>query len=137
MTLLSEAAAASIRRDLAILYVHTYTRTPRTRTSADAYDDGSRDWVPGTPVVGVKCKYDPLATMSVDISTRTTINTPTLTVAHDDPTTVGHLVSDIRDSSGAVLLAGPLEVEVDAPSADFGPVLERVLTLRGGQVRRL
>lgn len=124
---------------------HTYTRTPITPGARSGYS--TRTKTPGTAVTGVRCRYVPRTNLdTVDggqiiaqeppSSGGTLAFTQTLTVLPDDLLKVGDQVSDIRDSRGVLLLAGPVEVQADMPHAGFGPTTLRMLVLKGAVVER-
>lgn len=135
MALISLQEAETLRDDLSVFLVHTYTRTPRVESVTEE-DDGTKELSNGTPVSGILCAYSPVALLRIESGGWTTINTPSLTVAHDDATVVGDIISNVRDAAGNVLLAGPLFVATDTPNADLGYALDRILTLVGGDPRR-
>lgn len=127
--LISAGTAASIRRVFNSMMSHTYTLTPYTSGPDDGY--GSTP-TPGTPVSGKKCSYRQQRQLRFIDGTRLTIDTPTLTVPHDDPIKVGDEVSNVRDTNGVMLMAGAATVEVIEPSAGLGPTLQKRALLRGG-----
>src|SRR5688572_5402605 len=132
--LISSAEAVGVREALDVFMVHTYTRTPLTAGTEDAHGDATQ--TPGTPVTDVPCKYRPDARIRVrnDEGGVTFVRTPALTVAHDDPLDDTDSVSNIRDSEGTVLLAGPIQVGAPVPSAGLGPLLKKTFVLRGAEV---
>src|SRR3712207_741930 len=99
--MLDAAELADLRADLAVFYVHTYTRTPMAEGATDP--EGNARSEPGTPVTGLPCAYASQSRLRVNGVGAVTENAPTLTVPTTDPLAVGDLVSDIRDSEGAVL----------------------------------
>ena len=129
MPLISSGTAASIRRVFQDMMAHTYTLTPYTSGSDDGY--GSTQTA-GTPVTGKKCSYRQTRRLRLTEGDRVTVDTPTLTVPHDDVIKVGDEVSDVRDSDGQVLLVGPVRVETIEASAGLGPTLQKRAVLRGG-----
>lgn len=133
MPLLSSSAIASIRAGLSITLTHTYTRTPMVAGSED--DWGETDPVPGTPVVGVSCRYETIQRAIRDAGGVTLVNLPTLAVAATDPIKAGDAVSNIVGSDGVVIAAGPFRVErLLDDSAGLGAALLSVYELRGTQV---
>jgi hypothetical protein len=131
--LISSAEAPSIRAALGLFLVHTYTRTPVTEGADDAHGNAAE--TPGTPVTGVACKYrsEDRVRIRNDDGGATIVRAPSLTVAHDDPLDETDTVSNIRDSEGTVLLAGPIQVGAPVPSAGLGPVLLKKFILRGAE----
>lgn len=129
--LISAGTTAQLRRTFDSLLAHTYTRTPVTVTDGPYGSETTT----GAPVTGQPCRYRPTDRLRLADGARVTVSVPTLTVPHDDPIAVGDLVSDVRDSEGVVLLAGPLAVETIEASAGLGPVLQKRAVLRGGDVR--
>lgn len=130
--LISAGTTAQLRRTFDSLLAHTYSRTPVTSAGDDGYGATT---TPGTTVTGQTCRYRPADRLRLDNGDRVTVSVPTLTVPHDDPISVGDLVSDVRDSDGVVLLAGPLAVESVEASAGLGPTLQKRAVLRGGDIR--
>lgn len=127
--LIGTAEAAAIRSALSILLVHSYTRTPVTAGAEDAH--GNETSSAGTPVTSVPCKYRVSNRALRDETGITIVSTPTLKVAHDDPLATGDLVSNIQNSEGTVLLAGPLTVGVPLSGDGLGPALTRRFELLG------
>lgn len=127
--LLTTAEATSVRDALSVLLVHSYTRTPVTAGAEDAH--GNETASSGTPVTAVACKYRVSNRAVRDETGITIVSTPTLKVAHDDPLATGDLVSNIQNSEGTVLLAGPLTVGVPLSGDGLGPALTRRFELLG------
>lgn len=130
VSLVSSEEAVAIRADLSVFLVHTYSRTPRTVDTVN--DDGSTTYtydMSSTP--DIPCQYQPAPQMDRDVSGRTTVNSPVLLVAWDDESVPGDLINNIRNEEGALLIASNLYVETVIPNADFGPVLDKVITLAG------
>lgn len=130
--LIGAAEVAGIRTALSVFLTHTYTRTPVSESADDVYGPGRTE---GAAVTGQPCKYRAEDRLRLADGDRVTVSVPTLTVAHDDPLDVGDLVSNVQDSTGAVLLVGPLTVETMVASAGLGPTLKKRAVLRGGDIR--
>lgn len=113
---------------------HRYTRTPQMASAVNQWNETTS--VPGQPVPGQVCLYSAKDQLVVDNEGARTVSVPTLRVAPDDPLAEGDLVSDILDSTGAVLLAGPLVVETINEGGEAGTSVMRTATLRGTDVRR-
>jgi hypothetical protein len=130
--LISSAEAVGLRDALSVFMVHTYSRTPRVAGAEDNH--GNETEADGTAVTGVACKYRASDRVRVDIDGALVLRAPTLTVAHDDPLTDGDQVSNVQDSEGVVLLAGPVTVGPAVHSAGLGPTLKKKFALRGVEV---
>jgi hypothetical protein len=130
--LISAGTTAQLRRTFDSLLAHTYTRTPSVADDDETYGPNDDN---GTPSTGQKCRYRATVRLRLEDGNRVTVDTPTLTVPHDDPIKSGDQVSDVRDSDGVLLLTGPLRVETVEPSAGLGPTLQKRAILRGGDVR--
>lgn len=130
--LIGSAEAVGIRTALSVFRVHLATITPVSAGAEDAHGNATR--VPGTPRTGVACKYRADDRVRVDEGGTLILRAPTLTLAHDDVIDEGDLISDIRDSEGVVLVAGPLEIGPPAYSAGLGPSLSKKLILRSAEV---
>lgn len=127
--LITSEEAVSIRAALSILLTHTYSRTPVTAGVEDAH--GNVTSSAGTPVTGLACKYRSRTRPIRDEAGVTLVATPTIKVAHDSPLVTGDLVSNIQNSEGTVLLAGPLTVGAQLNSDGLGPALTRRFELLG------
>lgn len=127
--LITTAEATAIRSALSTLLVHTFTRTPVTAGAEDAH--GNVTSSAGTPVTGLACKYRSRTRPVRDEAGVTLVATPTIKVAHNSPLTTGDLVSNIQNSEGTVLLAGPLTVGAQLNSDGLGPALTRRFELLG------
>lgn len=121
--LISAAEAAGVRTALSAFLTHTLTRTPVTAGADDAH--GNDTSTLGTPVTGLACKFRVQNRVVRDETGITIVSTPTLKVAHDSPLATGDLVSNIQNSDGVVLIAGPLTVGVALNSDSLGPALSR------------
>lgn len=132
--LISAAEATGIREALALFLVHSYTRTPVTAGADDAHGNAAQ--TAGTPVTGVACKYTADDTVRIirDGGGFTSLTVPTLKVAHNDPLDENDIVSNIQNSEGTVLLAGPIEVGALISSDGLGPTLQKRFMLRGARV---
>src|SRR4051812_32055216 len=104
--------AASIRRAFNRLLWHRCTITPITAGADNGYDPSR---VEGTPRTGVPCRYEAQDRLRLTDGSRVTVSVPTIQLALDDPILPEDLVSDIRDSAGVLVLAGPLAVETVEP----------------------
>lgn len=131
--LITAAQAGPIREQLAVFRVHTCTVTPRVAGPPDG--ENNVTYTDGTPVTGVACKYRAEDRVRIDETGQTLVSVPTVTVAHDLAIAVGSKVSNVQDSDGAVLLAGPAVVEYVVPAAGFGPTLKKRCVLRAGDAR--
>lgn len=131
--LISDAQAASIRSALSVFLTHTATITPKTAGAAN--DWGEDTATDGTPVTGVACKYKAEDRVVIDESGRTLVSVPTITLAHDQTIAVGSSVSNVQDSQGVVLLAGPARVDYIVASAGFGPTLKKRAVLHAGDTQ--
>src|SRR5678815_15027 len=133
MPLVNDAAIASLRRSLAIVFVHTYTRTVRAAGAEDPW--GETDPAAGTAVTGVPCIWKTREVVSRDAGGTTLVTVPTLSVYATDSLTVGDLVSAITGSDGVLLTPTVYRVErlIDA-TAGLGASLMKVWELRGTQV---
>lgn len=128
--LLTGAEAAAIRRDLALLLVHTYTRVPVTLGFEDAHYNATP--FPGTAVFNVACRYQVADRVRIDEGGVTTVQRPTLRVSPDDPLKTGDRVESIRNAEGSVLATGPFEVGQRLDSDGLGVTLVKRFELRGG-----
>jgi hypothetical protein len=128
--LIGSAEAVSIRAAFDVLLVHTYTRTPNT-ISDQGYGDED---TPGTPVTSQRCKYRAQTRVRLTNGDRMLVNAPTLTVQAADPISKGDDVSDVADSDGNILLAGPIRVYDVQASAGLGPTLKKTVILQGGDL---
>lgn len=131
MPLISDAEAASIRQALAIVLVHLYDRTPITTTQID----GDEVSVAGATTIGVACRYEAQGTVRRDATGLVVVSGPSLTVAHDDPLTIGDQVANIRSASG-VLLAGSLTVDRRLDDDPLGLTLQKTYLLHGADPGR-
>jgi hypothetical protein len=127
-----------LRASAISLMKHTYTRTPvvprQTVPGTNDLDEwGDAIFIDGTPVTGQRCRYHPEQTGLLENTGETIEFTPELHVPPDDPLAARDKVSNIQDFYG-VVAPGPFLVLEVTPRDVFGVVLERVATLRGGQV---
>lgn len=113
-----------------VLFIHKYTR----ESFADGAEDTWRMINPnyGAPSVDVSCNYLSNGFLSTREKSVTSVESPTITVKSDDILKVGDRVTNIKDSTGMIVLTGPLYVEVIAPAMGFGFVVCKAATL-GGQ----
>lgn len=134
------ALSRKVSRTLQHFLVHRYTRSSVVPSDTeDAW--GDEEEAPDTTTSGLRCLYgsqqayqsEPL---SSDASGARTVRTPALFVAPDDPLAVGDVVFSILDAAGAVLVAGPLEVESVTLNAELGLSVLKVATLRQSVGRR-
>jgi hypothetical protein len=143
--MLSRGLTRSVRGIVAIGFAHTYTRTPvAPATGKDLF--ARSVGTPGTPVTGVPCRYVQRTQLQQRPDGRVVGISPpavggertieTLGLRWDDPLKVGDQVSDVRDASGRVLLAGPVPVQAVEDVAGFGEVTGRIAVLRGVAVER-
>lgn len=130
--LISAGTTTQLRRTFDRLLGHRYTRTPAVVGADDAY--GSTTTY-GTPVTALPCRYRATDRLRFEQGVMMTVSTPVITVPHDDAIKVGDEVSNIQDSNGVVLAAGPLTVETVEASAGLGPTLQKRAVLRGGDAR--
>lgn len=129
--LITEARATGYRAKLARFLVHTYSLTTVTEGADDGYGGVRTE---GATTTGRLCAYRQQRRLRLDEGDRVIVDTPTLAVAHDDTIAPGDLVSDVRDSTGALLLAGPATVETIEASAGLGPTLTKTAVLRASDV---
>jgi len=128
--LISTAEAPAIRDALGLFRVHTATITPRTDSGAD--DAWSNPVITdGTPVTAIPCKFRADDRVRLDEHGNLVIKAPTLTVAHDLSVSIGAVVTNVQNSEGVVLLAGPATVEYIVSSSGLGPALKKRLVLSG------
>lgn len=128
MSVLSTAQLASIRSTLGVLLAHTYTRTPVSQGTEDAWGDTAD--TAGAAVTGLPCLYQATQTLRQADGSRVTVETPSLRVAIDDPLAVGDRVSAIEDQDGTPLASGPFVVETIEPRAGLGADLQHHAILR-------
>jgi hypothetical protein len=121
-----------LRTLTAPLLVHSYTRTPITQGSEDAWGDTAD--TAGTPVTALPCVLVWTDQFVNDDLGRRTIRTPQLYVPYDDTLTVGDRVSTVADAEGTTIAAGPMTVESLDPAAELGSSALRIATLRGATV---
>lgn len=132
--LISATEAPSIRDALNLFLVHTCTFTPITDGSVDSENVPAS--TPGSAVTGVACKYRASDRVRLDEGGTTTVLTPTLKVAHDSVVATGGLISNVQNSTGVVLLAGPVTVGSRTNSDGLGPTLSKRFVLRGADPGR-
>lgn len=128
MVLISAAVASQARVLHRASLTHTFTRTPVTDGTEDAWGEAAQ--TDGTPVTGRPCRYKPEDRLIIDERGRQTVSVPTLRLRSDETIAVGDKVSAVTDADGVVLLAGPLIVETVEPGAAVGGTLYKVALLR-------
>ncbi len=105
------------------LLTHTYTRTPVTEGTADAW--GVKDDTPGNATTGVVCFYNPSETLRLNEQGAVTLRGPVLLIGADDPLDVGDRVSAVA-CGGSTVEAGPLTVDaLDALTLSAGVEIKR------------
>ncbi len=124
--------AASLRTRLATLLTHTYSRTPVTQGSEDAW--GQAAATSGSVTTGQPCLYSPTQTLRSDEGGRVTIDRPNIRVPSTDPLAVGDLVTAIVDAAGTSLVSGTFKVDTVEPVAKFGYTLQKRAYLSAAQV---
>lgn len=130
--MMSAGEAAGIRTDLLRLLNHSYSRTPITQGSQDAWGDAAA--TPGTVATAQPCLYSPVQTLRSDTGGRVTIDRPNIRVPPTDPLAVGDLVSAVVDQAGTSLVSGTFRVETLEPVAKFGFIVQKRAYLMAAQV---
>lgn len=126
--LISSAQAASIRTALGVFLTHSCVLTPVTAGAVDEHGDETTTL--GTPAM-VACKYRPNDTVRIDEGGTVLVKRPTLKVAASTTIQTGDQISNVLNSDGAVLAAGPFTVGQCLNSDGFGPTLQKRFELRG------
>lgn len=129
--LIPEEEALAIREELAVLLVHTYTRTPVTEGAEDGRYEGTD--VPGVPISGVACRYEAQSRIGFERGDANVVYRPTLTVAATDPTKPGDAVSAILNAAGGVVAAGPFACGRRTDDDPLGYTLLRTYELLGAE----
>lgn len=130
--LIPEAAFAGPRRALARTLVHLCDYTLITSTTVN----GDEVSMPGTTIVGMRCRYEAQGQAVRDATGLIAVAGPSLTVAHDAPVAEGGEVTNIRNSKGEMLLAGPLRVDRRTDDDPLGLPLLRTYALQGSDPQR-
>ena len=128
MAIISAGTTTQLRRVFDSLLAHTYARTVVTEAGGYYGDEG----MAGATTTAQPCRYRAQDRLRTDDGARVIVSTPTITVPHNDPIVSGDLVSDVRDSNGVLLFAGPAAVETVEASAGLGPTLQKRAVLRAG-----
>ena len=125
----------AVRRAMRPLLGHTYSRV-RVGTTPTTVDDvqtedawGNPQATNATTVTGLPCLYLSSRRLRTDDGGSVVVDTPTLTVPHDDPLAVGDFVQAVTDKDGAVLVAYAV-VESFDPAAEAGASVLKVAVLR-------
>lgn len=128
--------ARAVRRAMRPLLAHTYSRvrvgtTPTLDEELDQTEDawGSPQATNATAVTGLPCLYLASRRLRTDDGGSVVVDTPTLTVPHDDPLAVGDYVQNVADKDGTVLVAYAV-VESFDPAAEAGSSVLKVAVLR-------
>ena len=114
------------------LLTHSYSRTPVTQGSDDAWYDTSD--TAGTTVTGLPCVLVWEDRLVVDDNGRRTLRIPVLYLPADDTLAVGDRVSSVTDAGGTVQAAGPLTVQSIDPAMGLGSSAMKIAVLRGATV---
>lgn len=114
---------------VALSFVHKYTRSAASAGTED-------DWHTSPPTYGaadvdLPCNYLSEGIITLRDNSKTAVDTPTISVPNTDTLKVGDRVTNIKDSSDTIVIAGPLYVEVVAPAMGFGKVTNYIATLTG------
>ena len=123
---------AVVRAAMAPLLTQTYTRTPITQGTEDAWGEAAD--TAGTAVAGLSCVLVWEDRLVVDDTGRRKVQVPALYVPYDDVLAQGDRVSAVKDAAGATIEAGPFTVETLDPAAGFGLSALRIATLRAAEV---
>ena len=125
----------AVRRALRPLLGHTYSRV-RVGTTPTTVDDvqtedawGNPQATNATAVTGLPCLYQATRRLRTDDGGSVVVDTPTLTVPHDDSLAVGDYVQNVADKDGTVLVAYAV-VESFDPAAEAGASVLKVAVLR-------
>lgn len=127
--------ARAVRRALRPLLAHTYSRvrvgtTPTLDDDVQTTDDwGNPQVTNSTATTGLPCLYQATRRLRTDDGGSVVVDTPTLTVPHDDPLAVGDYVQSVADKDGTVLVAYAV-VESFDPAAEAGASVLKVAVLR-------
>jgi len=127
--------ARAVRRALRPLLAHTYSRvrvgtTPTLDDDVQTTDDwGNPQATNATAVTGLPCLYLASRRLRTDGGGSVVVDTPTLTVPHDDPLAVGDFVQNVADKDGTVLVAYAVVESID-PAAEAGASVLKVAVLR-------
>lgn len=130
--MLSAGEAVQLRSDLFRMLSHTYSRTPITQGTEDAWGDAAD--TPGSVATAQPCLYSPVQTIRSDAGGRVTIDRPNIRVPSTDPLAVGDLVSAIADQAAVSLVSGTFKVDAIEPVAKFGYTLQKRAYLQAAQV---
>ena len=125
----------AVRRAMRPLLAHTYSRV-RVGVTATLVDDvqtqdtwGNPQAANATVATGLPCLYQASRRLRTDDGGSVIVDTPTLTVPHDDPLAVGDYVQAVTDKDGTVLVAYAVVESVD-PAAEAGASVLKVAVLR-------
>jgi len=117
------------------LLAHRYSRVTVGAT-ATIVDDAQTEDAWGNPnatdatiVTGLPCMYLTARRLRTDDNGSVVVDTPTLTVYHDDSLSVGDYVQNVTDTDGTVLLAYAAVESID-PAAEAGASVVKVCVLR-------
>ncbi len=110
--MMSAGEATQLRRDLLRMMGHTYSRTPVTQGTEDAWGQAAQ--TAGTVTTAQPCLYSPTQTLRSDTGGRVTIDRPNIRVPSTDPLAVGDLVTVIADAAGTSLVSGTFKVDTAA-----------------------
>lgn len=126
----------TVRRALRPLLTHTYARVRvgTTPTLDDADEQTEDAWgnpqaTNATSVTGLPCLYQSSRRLRTDDGGSVVVDTPTLTVPHDDTLTVGDYVQNVTDRDGTGLVAYAVVDSID-PAAEAGASALKIAVLR-------
>lgn len=127
--------ARAVRRAMRPLLTHRYSRvvagsTPVLDDDVQVEDAwGNPQATNAAPVSGVPCLYQATRRLRTDNGGSVIVDTPTLTVYHDDALAVGDYVQNVTDRDGTVLLTSAV-VESFDPAAEAGAMVLKIAVLR-------
>lgn len=129
--LLTAADQADLAATFAAALMHTYSRASDTAGSEDAWGQASH--TPGTAVSGLPCFYLAGGKTRIGAEGAVIVEQPTLAVLPSDPLKPDDTVTQILDSTGALIEPGPLRVTRVDDEGEGGIILARRATLAGGR----
>ncbi len=128
--MLSAEELAEYQEFCEFILVHKYTRKAKTAGSDDTWNMAAS--ADGTTTVDVACNYVSSGqTVEKPNGTVLRFDEPSLTIAASDTLAINDEVINIKDSSGTVLLAGPVYVKTIESAIGFGPTTLKIVTLQG------
>lgn len=127
---LSTAELAEFQAYVTLALVHKYTLTPVVAGSVDAWNMAQPTY-PGPAQTDLPCNYLSDGALTTRDKGVTQLDDPTILIPVADTIKVGDKVTNIKDSNNVVVLAGPLYVQYVAMAMGFGPLTNRIATLRG------